>query len=100
MSEQRGRVAECPGDAYFVECLSSCVPYERGTPELPRVGRGNRPVAFLSLKCRSLVFFLPGFEKVSAEKKIMGSSLGCIRLKFRAPNRGMYRDFYPQFWLQ
>lgn len=91
-------MAECPGDAYFIEYLSSRMLYERGTPALPCVGRGNRLLAFLSLKCRSLVF-LTGFE-VSAEKKITGSSLGYIRLKFRAPDRGMYRDFYPQFWLQ
>lgn len=73
-SEQRGRAAECPGDAYFVRCLSSRVPYERGTPSLSRLGRGNGPVAFLRLKCRRSVVFLPGFEKVSAGKRLWAAA--------------------------
>jgi len=98
MSEQRGSKAQHPGDAYFAGCFSPRVPYERGTLALPSVGRRTRP-NFLILKCRSLVFLLPGFEKASAENKMMGSSLGCIGLPFRAPDRGTYRDVYPQFQL-
>lgn len=67
-------MAECPRDAYFVRCLSSNVPYERGTPALPRVGRGNGPVVFLSLKSRKLVFVPPGFEKAAAGKRLWAAA--------------------------